>query len=227
MGILTTTQVAQADEVTLTRVTGTLAIKDDGVTSSKILNNTIVDADISNSAAISASKINGAVGTLIETITVSGADATTVTSATISPVYSYYRVCGTYATDASGSDVIIKMRFNSDTTAANYQWQSLTAGNGASAATQAATDTNGIAVGFARDGGSTTFGFLDCHIQNIATGTRKGVVSTGGNGSAIGVNNGSWLNTSAQINVIQLNINGTLKFKVGTTFTIYGSNNPF
>lgn len=122
------------DNSTIEKTGNTIAIKDSGVTSTKILDGTIVNADINSSAAIDGSKLASVGMTLIDSTTL-GADTTSVTvtgmTTTVYPML-YCVLIGAKSADADAGDAYL--RLNADSGANQYDYARISNGTyGASA----------------------------------------------------------------------------------------------
>jgi len=154
-------------------------------------------------------------------------DTTTVTFSSIPGTYQHLQLRimprSTFASVAAA----IRIRFNSDTTSANYVYHRLY-GDGTSA-TATATTSAGYIFCHASAGASATadiFGGNIIDIHDYASSTKNKTVralaglDVNGAGGLINLVSGLWINTNA-ITSIDITTNGT-SFKSGSTFALYG-----
>lgn len=169
--------------------------------------------------------------TLISTVTVTGADATSIEWTSIAGTFTDLFIEVSSRSDYGGAthDAVM-VRFNSSTS--GYTGRRLL-GNGSGAS------SDSVAVNSASVGGllcgnmptinatSNTFGNSAIYIPNYAGSTNKSVSSDGvsennATGSELAIHAGLWSNTAAITTVTLLTYYSSAKFKVGTTASIYG-----
>jgi len=145
------------------------------------------------------------------------------TSVTFSSLGSYTDIVGivTITTTSAGS---LFLRFNSDT-GTNYSHTRL-GGDGSTATSGRATSADRMQIGYHSTGTNTSNpGVSKVHIFSYGGSTNKTVLC-----ETAGDNNGSgdvsryvglWRSTAA-VTSVTFDVGGTINFKTGSTFTIYG-----
>jgi len=115
------------------------------------------------------------------------------------------------------------LRFNGDTTGANYSWRRLY-GTGSSTG----SDTNGNAPMIMNGDSSTanTFASIEIYIPNYAGSTNKSVSASGATennatDAVIAATAGLWSNTAA-ITSVSLYADSSQNFKTGSSFFLFG-----
>lgn len=168
----------------------------------------------------------------IASITASGGE-TTLTFSSIPSTYQALQIRGIYRdsrTASSGGQLSLILRFNNDTTDANYAAHTLQ-GNGATASASGSTSYPYIGTGVSTGPSSqtTTYGVNIIDIQDYASTTRNKTIrcfsgsnqnSTVDSEQVIKLESMLWQSTSA-INEIDINCL-YVSFAAGTTFALYG-----
>ena len=149
-----------------------------------------------------------------------GSSATSVTFSTISGSYTDL-VLVTSAKNNTGAQYRLQLSFNGDRGTSIYSVTKLT-GNGTTATSSRATNATygAILIGTI---GSTNFDNAITHIMNYANTTTYKTVLSRGNETASEVNAevGLWRSTAA-ITSLTLDLEGSINFVTGSTFTLYG-----
>ena len=148
-------------------------------------------------------------------------DTQTITFSSISGSYTDLVIVGSVGRDATGGSGI-NMRYNGDT-ATNYSYTILE-GNGTSATSNRGTSTSLIYVGYDA-APTTTVGELMfvVNIMNYSNSTTYKTCIERINIASVSTEAiiGLWRSTAA-ITSVSLFLGGTVKFKTGSTFTLYG-----
>lgn len=168
----------------------------------------------------------------IASVTASGGE-TTLTFASIPSTYKALQIRGIYRdsrTSSSGGQLSLILRFNNDTTDANYAAHTLQ-GNGSTASASGSTSYPYIGTGVSTGPSSqtTTYGVNIIDIQDYASTSRYKTIrsfsgsnqnSTVDSEQVIKLESMLWQSTSA-INEIDINCL-YVSFAAGTTFALYG-----
>jgi hypothetical protein len=161
--------------------------------------------------------------TLLETITVGAAGASSVTFNSI-PQTGYTDLVMKMSARLDVNDVQVKMYFNADSTAANYSWRRLY-GDGATAVSDSGTNLiNGSANGANMT--ASTFGNAEFYIPNYTSSNKKSssadhITETNGTTAYATLAASLWQGTAA-ISSITLLPNTTGNFVQHSTFSLYG-----
>ena len=158
-----------------------------------------------------------------------GSTASTVTFSSIPQTYSNLKLVSSSRADGGGSNDIIEMQFNSDTTT-NYSWTYLISSSGS--ASSGRTSNNPYFGQIIIDGSASTsnvFGSADIYISNYTLSSTKQLISfsTQENNSATAAS--IWLNAqyyrgTSPITSITLIANGD-NFIANSSFYLYGIKN--
>ena len=157
-----------------------------------------------------------------------GTAVNSVTFSSIPATYTDLRVVALPISNNAPNTVSLFMRFNADT-GTNYSFTALY-GTGSTAGSFYYDNNSSIYVDSSNDGASFTVpALMTADIFSYAGSTYKTCLTTGstdksGSGE-VNRNVGLWRNTAAITSITLLSSSGSVNFKIGSTFTLYGIKN--
>lgn len=162
---------------------------------------------------------------LIQRTTLS-TDTATVTFSSIPSNYQHLQIRFNARSTFASATAALRIRFNSDTTSANYVYHRLF-GDGTTATAAAATSAGYIYINSHTSASATSnqfgVGIIDIHDYGSTTKNKTVRAFAGNDRNGGGDSNlisGLWINTAA-VSSIELTTNGT-SFLTGSTFALYG-----